>query len=249
MIPDDKIYEKIRILHHFRQEGNLLEITPSVVLDAPESTTLIASFFVDSFEMIESARFSVEKGANTLAFRQKVKIINPLIWNPHTLGEPALYELKTVFYKNGAAHFLIIQMAGLRQAQIVKNGENISLYINGKELLCHYHDFSETASVAEIMRLSRKYGFNFTIVKGSDLCCAEKILEVCDRTGIAVALDISGMDRRMGEELSLHPSICLHTAPEGEFSFVMPDFPFLTLDKVKNLLVRKIFTGENGGEE
>ena len=244
MIPDDQLYEKIRIRHHFRREGNLLEITPSVVLDAPESATLIASFFVDSFEMVESARFCVEKGENRIPFRQKVKIINPLVWHPHTLGEPALYELKTVFYKNGTGYFLIVQITGLRESEIVKKGENISLFVNGKELLCHYHDFSETSSVSKIMQLSRKYQFNFTIVQGADFDKAEKILEVCDRTGIAVALDITAMDRKMAEELSLHPSICLHTAEHGEFSFVRPDFPFLSLNEVKNILVRKIFTGE-----
>lgn len=244
MIPTDELFEKIEIFHTFRRDGNKLEITPQVVLETPESTVLIASYFVDSFEMIESARISLEKGFNSVPFRQKVKIINPLIWNPHTLGEPALYELKTVFYKNGKAHFLIIQMTGLRETVLTQQGGNTALWINGRELLCHYHDFSEASSPAEIMRLSRKYGFNFTIVKGNDLCCAEKLLDICDRTGIAVALDITGMDKKMLTKFVLHPSICLHTASEGEFSLLMPDFPFLTLDTVKNVLIRKVFTGE-----
>lgn len=243
MIPDDRLYEKIQIFHRFRQDGNLLEITPEVVLESSETTTLIASYFVDSFEMIESARFSVEKGANTLPFRQKVKIINPLIWNPHTLGEPALYELKTVFYKNGRAHFLIVQMTGLRETKLERVAGEYFLTVNGKKMLCHYYDFSAAFSKEKIKHLSRKYKFDFTILKGVDPNC-EDILDLCDRTGIAVALDLTNMDKKMFEKLSHHPSICLHTAEKGVLSAFAPDFPFLSLDKIKNSLIRQYFKGE-----
>lgn len=233
MIPDDALFEKIEIFHHFRKDGNLLEITPSVVLDSPESATLIASYFVDSFEMIESARVSVEKGENTVPFRQKVRIINPLIWNPHSLGEPALYELKTVFYKNARAHFVIVQMTGLRETELYRRAGKFFLAVNGKELPCRYHAFSPESTTSEVIEFSRKYHFDFTLLKGSEGKKAEKLLDLCDRAGIAVCLDITDMDKRQYDKIALHPCICLHAAEKGKHSKFAPDFPFLTLAQVR----------------
>lgn len=245
MIPDDKLFEKIHIKHSFHREGRILAITPEVVLDSPESTVLIASSFIDSFEMIESARICIKKGKNSVPFMQSAKIVNPLIWNPHTLGEPALYELKTVFYKNGAAYFLIVQMTGIRECSLKETSGELSLWINGKILPCIYKEIPAEMTIAEIMQSSRKEGYNFTIVKGNDPVNAEKILDLCDRTGIAAALDITGVDKEMLEKYYiLHPSICLHTASKGEFSPIQQDFPFLALEEIKNKLLKEPYTGD-----
>lgn len=237
MADDKKIFENIEITHEFSHNGNLLEITPVLSVDSPENTTLIASYFVDSFEMIESARFSVKKGINKLPFMQKVKIFNPLIWNPWTAGEPALYELKTVFYINGAAHYIILQMSGLRKTSLGKSGGKNVLLVNDKEIQCRKVSSALDMPVKELMKKCKEAGENFIVISGSSPD-AEKDLEMCDRAGIAAALDVTNMTQMEYERIKHHPSICLHTSQTGEKSPFMKDFPFMPYSSIETELLQ-----------
>lgn len=237
MADDKKIFENVEITHEFIHNGNLLEITPVLSVDSPENTTLIASYFVDSFEMIESARFAIQKGKNKQPFMQKVKIFNPLIWNPCTEGEPALYELKTVFYKNGAAFYIILQMSGLRKTSLgISCGKNV-LLINGKEIKCRKVNGSLNMPVKNLMKNGKENGENFTVISGSSPD-AEKDLEMCDLAGIVAALDVTGMTQMEYERIKHHPSICLHTSQTGEKSPFMKDFPFMTYSSIETDLLQ-----------
>ncbi|MBR2906095.1 MAG: hypothetical protein IKC08_09375 [Lentisphaeria bacterium] len=237
MAEEKKIFENIEITHEFSHNGNLLEITPVLTVESPENTTLIASYFVDSFEMIESARFSIRKGMNKLPFMQKVKIFNPLIWHPCTFGEPALYELKTVFYKNGAAHYIILQMSGLRNTVLGKSEGKKVLEVNGKEIRCRKVSTSLNMPVKDLMKNCKETGENFVVISGSSPD-ADKDLEMCDRAGIVAALDVTGMTQKDHERIKHHPSICLHTAQTGEKSPFIKDFPFMTCPDIEKDLLQ-----------
>lgn len=236
MTEQDKLFERIEIFHDFHYSGNLLEITPRLSLDSPATSTLIASYFVDSFEMIESAKFSLQKGKNMLSFLQKVKIFNPLLWQPRPLGEPALYELKTVFYQQGKAHYIIVQTAGLRNCSLEEKDGRKVLNVNGKAVRCKLCHASLKGEGRQFLEFCRKEKCNFIIVKGKEKSI-EADLDLCDRAGVIAALDITGMTEEEVEKLKCHPSICLHTAES--YSPVVKDFPFLPIEKIQSDLLEE----------
>ena len=80
--------------HRFRGKtgsGSEIEILPYIDAESDRARTLIASFEVDSLEMIESARIPLSAGKNHVPFQQTVRIVKPLLWQPKGTGMPSRY--------------------------------------------------------------------------------------------------------------------------------------------------------------
>ena len=209
---DDKIFERIDFSLDIERlnGGKLIEITPCVEVDAEKPATLIASFQIDGMELIESARIVIVPGHNRVPFREKARIGNPNLWNVHTAGRPSLYEMSLIFHKNGEPHHRIRRVVGIRFPEWT--GEK-KLRINGAEPLLKHWDFDTVPTESELEKRCRAEGFNFTMLNDTQ-DALEEILTLCDRVGIAAALELSGAVSPA--LLALHPSVCLfHAAKES----------------------------------
>ncbi len=190
--------------------GDDREIELQVYIDAEceHSRTLIASFQVDSMEMIESARIPLSRGKNHVPFQQTVRIVKPLVWQPRgSSGQPAFYHFSVVFHQCGAPCHTIEKRAGIRFLEPRQKGKMFR--ING-ELLpltgCE-PDFAleEDAMAAAVTgNLVRLADTDPELEMKLDRCCA---------AGLVAALELSG---EIGlEKLNARPGICFFTAGSG----------------------------------
>ena len=202
-----------------------IEILPFIDAESDRSRTLIASFKVDSMEMIESARIALKPGRNHVPFQQPVQIVKPLLWEPCPM--PFLYHLTVVFHQAGSPVHSIDKDAGIRFVEAVPGR---SFRINGHdlELIPAEPDFTSGAP-----------GLNGNLVhlKDSD---PELVMKLgrCGEWGLIGALELTGATdpaRYVG-----NPGICFFTAPSGsrgerlarDFSSI----PFLSSNDLNLLL-------------
>ena len=131
MTPDKALFEKLDF--SFKLEGNaeMISVIPCIELDSDRDHTLIVSFYVDSMEMIESARVAVSKGWNSIPLTQPVRIRRPLLWHPNGgKGIPSLYSFTAVFHHDGKPFYMIEKRGGIRFVSCT--GEKVS--VNGNEI-------------------------------------------------------------------------------------------------------------------
>ena len=190
--------------------GDDREIELQVYIDAEcgHSRTLIASFQVDSMEMIESARIPLVRGKNHVPFQQTVRIVKPLVWQPRgSSGQPAFYHFSVVFHQCGAPCHTIEKRAGIR---FLEPGQKGNMFrINGESLPltgCE-PDFAleeEVMTAALTGNLVRLADTDPELEMKLDRCCS---------AGLVAALELSG---GIGlEKLNALPGICFFTAGAG----------------------------------
>ena len=218
----------------FTVSGDDREIELQVFIDAEcdRSCTLIASFQVDSMEMIESARIPLAAGKNHVPFQQTVRIVKPLLWQPRgSSGQPSFYHLSVVFHRHGTPCHTIEKQAGIRFLDPCCSGKKFR--INGETLplkVCE-PDFGldENALAAALTG-------NLVRLTDTDPQLEMK-LERCCASGLIAALELSG---KIGmQDLSVKPGICFFTAgPDspGEQLYRREKksalFPFFTHDEL-----------------
>ena len=112
-------------------EGEI-EIQPYIDIESDRARTLIASFLVDSLEMIESARIPLSAGKNHVPFQQTVRIVKPLLWQPRGEGAPSYYTFSVIFHQHGEPVHQIDRRTGIRF--IETSARRKSLRINGREI-------------------------------------------------------------------------------------------------------------------
>ncbi|MBO4631423.1 MAG: hypothetical protein J5858_05830 [Lentisphaeria bacterium] len=183
----------------------VIQVYIDIVSDRPR--TLIASFQVDSLEMIESARIPLNAGSNHVPFQQTVRIVKPLLWQPNGAGIPSLYSFTVVFHQKGEPFYLIEKRVGIRFVE-TRPGE-LFFRVNGKavQLVRCDPDFS-----LEEKEFERQLRGNLVCLQDSD-SDLEKKLEYCGRTGLIAVLELTGAadpDRFCGQ-----PGVCLFTAEPG----------------------------------
>ena len=234
---NDDIFERIDFSLDIRRlnGGKLIEITPCVEVDAEKPATLIASFRIDGMELIESARVVIAPGHNRVPLREKARIGNPNLWNVHTAGRPSLYEMSLIFHKNGEAHHRIRKVVGIRFPEWTGGKK---LRINGVDPLLKLWDFDTVPAESELEKRCRAEGFNFTMLNDTHEAL-EEILTLCDRIGIAAAVELSGAVSP--SILELHPSVCLfHAAKESAGHMIWRErvcaVPFLPSGEIAVLL-------------
>ena len=233
---DDKIFETIDFSLEIERlkDGKLIEITPCIEVTTEKPATLIASFLVDGMELIESARISLAKGHNRIPLREKARIGNPNLWNVHTDGKPSLYEMSLIFHNNGQPHYQITKIAGIRFPEL-KDRKNFLL--NGNPVTFRRCEFDRIPAENELEKLCRAEGFNFTMLRDTQEAL-EEILTLCDRLGIAAAVELSGNSRI--NALELHPSICLfharkESAGHHAYRNAASPVPFLLTEELPEL--------------
>lgn len=214
--------------------GDDREIELQVYIDAEceHSRTLIASFQVDSMEMIESARIPLSRGKNHVPFQQTVRIVKPLVWRPRgSSGQPSFYHFSVVFHQCGAPCHTIEKRAGIRFLEPRQKGKMFR--INGESLPltgCEPDFALEEDAMADALtgNLVRLMDTDPELEMKLDRCCA---------AGLVAALELSG---EIGlEKLNVRPGICFFTAGSGSAGEKLYRrgkqhalFPFFTHDEL-----------------
>ena len=205
---DREVFEKTDFSFEIDGGCGEIEIQPYIDLESDRSRTLIASFQVDSLEMIESARIPLMAGKNHVPFQQTVRIVKPLLWQPNGRGTASLYRFTVIFHRKGAPVYRIEKRVGIRFLEICP-GQKI-FRVNGQNLkpVCCEPDFSPEA---EEMPESKPAG-NLVYLTDTDPALTEK-LDYCGRLGIMAALELTGeVDPRRFRE---QPGVCFFLAEPG----------------------------------
>lgn len=200
---DREFFEQSDFSFEISGDSSEIRIQPYIDIESDGSRTLIASFQVDSLEMIESARIPLAPGRNHVPFQQTVRIVKPLLWQPAGGGTPSLYSFSVVFHLHGAPFYQIEKRTGIRFVEAKRRGK--TFHVNGKKVRltdCE-PDFGDTgkAPAGNLVRL---------IDSDPEL---DAKLEYCGSRGLIAALELTGKTepRRFADR----PGVCLFTAPRG----------------------------------
>ena len=233
---DREFFERTDFSFEITGDENGIEILPFIDSESDQSRTLIASFQVDSLEMIESARIPLASGKNHVPFQQKVRIVKPLLWQPNGSGTPSLYCFSVIFHQKGAPVCRMEKKVGIR---FVEAGKKF-FKVNGKKIRltpCR-PDFSGSGE-------KDRGGLdgNLVCLKDSDPKLREK-LDFCGVQGLIAALELSGV--LDPEPFFFSPGVCIFTAEsgsEGERQYKKNcrsggAIPFLTHDELNLLMIK-----------
>ncbi|MBQ9337044.1 MAG: hypothetical protein IJS14_07105 [Lentisphaeria bacterium] len=200
---DREFFEKSDFSFEISGDSSEISIRPYIDIESDGSRILIASFHVDSLEMIGSARIPVAAGKNHVPFQQTVRIVKPLLWQPAGGGTPSLYNFSVVFHLHGAPFHTVEKRTGIRFVEAKRRSKTFC--VNGRVIRlsgCE-PDFAEggKAPAGNLVRLA-----------DSDPELDAK-LEYCGSQGLIAALELTGTadPRRIAER----PGVCLFTAPRG----------------------------------
>ena len=224
---DLEFLEKTDFSFEITGDAGRIEILPYIDAESDRSRTLIASFKVDSMEMIESARIPLRPGKNHIPFQQSVLIVKPLLWEPGSI--PFLYHFTVVFHQAGAPVHSIDKNAGIR---FVEADPGRSFRING-------HDLELIPVEPDFTSDGRNLNGNLVRLKDSDPDLVMK-LDRCSEWGLVGALELTGAaDPGI---YAGNPGICFYTAPSGsageQMARSIADVPFLSDDDLNSLLNR-----------
>lgn len=233
---DREFVEKIDFSFEITGNETGIRIQPFIDADIGCSRTLVASFQVDSLEMIESARIPLSPECTHVPFQQTVRIVKPLLWNPRGYGIPSLYKFTVAFHQKGAPFHLIEKQVGVHFMEICCKEKLFR--INGKkvQLIRCEPDFAQK----DVPQGLNSNG-NLVFLNDSDPELKQK-MEFCGRHGLIIALELTGNDGRL-ERLIRSPGICLFTAAAGSggeksyqswFRSGMP--PFFTHDELNSFV-------------
>ena len=76
---DREFFEKSDFSFEVSGDSSEIRIQPYIDIESDNARVLIASFQVDSLEMIGSARIPLARGKNHVPFQQTVRIVKPLL--------------------------------------------------------------------------------------------------------------------------------------------------------------------------
>lgn len=214
--------------------GDDHEIELQVYIDAEcdRDRTLIASFQVDSMEMIESARIPLTAGKNHVPFQQTVRIVKPLLWQPRgSSGQPSFYHFSVIFHRHGTPCHTIDKRAGICFLDSCSKGNFFRINGETLPLMACEPDFAlDEKDLADVLtgNLVRLMDTDPELEMKLERCCA---------SGLIAALELSG---KIGlRELSAKTGICFFTAgPDspGERLYHREKqsalFPFFTHDEL-----------------
>lgn len=233
---DREFFERMDFSFEITGDESGIEILPFIDSESDQSRTLIASFQVDSLEMIESARIPLASGKNHVPFQQKVRIVKPLLWQPNGSGTPSLYCFSVVFHQQGAPVYRIEKKVGIR---FVETGKKYFM-VNGKKIRltpCQ-PDFSGSGKKGPC-----NLDGNLVCLNDSDPKLREK-LDFCGCQGLIAALELSGVLEP--ERFSFPPGVCIFTAESGSVGERQYKkscrsgraIPFLTHDELNLLMIK-----------
>ncbi len=126
-------------------------------------------------------------------------VTNPDLWWPYTMGNPALYDLKLDFVRNGtlsdSSHirFGIRKITQLRDNDEhfpdIGKGGNFYLQVNGRDFLVRGGDYTpdllyryDPQREADVLRYAKDLGINF--LRWESKISSEHIVELADEEGI-----------------------------------------------------------------
>ena len=190
---DRDFFEQTDFSFEMTGSGGEVEIRPYIDIESDRARTLIASFLVDSLEMIESARIPLSAGKNHVPFRQPVRIVKPLLWQPRGEGAPSFYTFSVVFHQHGEPVHQIDRRTPIRFIETAPRRKFVR--INGREV-----------------RLAGSPGGNTVCLEDTDPGLKDK-LEDCGRQGLIAVLKLTGV---LGpEQVAALPDVCLLAAEAG----------------------------------
>ena len=130
---DMEFWDKTDFSYSIAGDDREIELQVYIDAECECSRTLVASFQVDSMEMIESARIPLVRGKNHVPFLQTVRIVKPLVWRPRgSSGQPLFYHFSVVFHEHGTPCHTIEKRAGIRFVEPRQRGKMFR--INGELL-------------------------------------------------------------------------------------------------------------------
>lgn len=222
---DLEFLEKTDFSFEITGNADRIEILPFIDAESDRSRTLIASFKVDSMEMIESARIPLKPGRNHVPFQQPVLIVKPLLWEPCSM--PFLYHFTVVFHQAGAPVHSIDKDAGVR---FVEADPGRSFRING-------HDLELVPAEPDFTSGGQGLNGNLVRLKDSDPELVMK-LDRCGEWGLIGALELTG--KADPARYAGNPGICFFTAPSGSLGERLArdisSVPFLSSDDLNSFL-------------
>lgn len=194
---DEEFFARTDFSCEITGSGSEIEILPYIDVESDRARTLIASFEVDSLEMIESARIPLSAGKNHVPFQQTVRIVKPLLWQPKGTGMPSRYTFSVIFHRKGAPFHQIDKPTGVRF--IEASPDRRSFRINGRD--------------TRLVRCGADPG---VAGKGNTVCFGDtdpdlkSKLDSCAEQGLIAVLNLTGC--LQPEQIAGLPGICLLTA-------------------------------------
>ena len=185
------------------------ECAPVLISDVQRVATLDGEDGVVSFSAqitsslpIGSARFQVGDHQCDLVVsdgvaRGKTRIPNALRWNPHTHGEPQLYDCKLVIEINEGAHEFPVAPIGFRSLD-VRTDPGFALRINDELIHCRgacwtvsdiFTLNADEVSLRHDLTLARDAGMNMLRIGGTMVYENDTFYRLCDELGILVWQD------------------------------------------------------------
>ena len=205
---DMEFWDKTDFSYSVAGDDHEIELQVYIDAECERSRTLVASFQVDSMEMIESARIPLSPGKNHVPFLQTVRIVKPLVWRPRgSSGQPLFYHFSVVFHEHGTPCHTIEKRAGIRFVEPRQRGKMFR--INGEALPL---TGCEPDFTLEEEALSAALSGNFVRLADTDPELEMK-LDRCCVSGLVAALELTGKTGL--EKLNPRPGICFYTAGSG----------------------------------
>jgi len=197
---DEEFFARTDFSCEITGSGSGIEIQPYIDAESDRARTLVASFEVDSLEMIGSARIPLSAGKNHVPFQQTVRIVKPLLWQPKGTGMPSLYTFSVVFHREGAPFHQIDKRTGIRFIETVPGRRTFR--INGRDT-----------------RLVKCEADPDVPGKGNTVCLGDtdpllkNKLDSCAEQGLIAVLNLTG--GLLPEQVAGMSGICLLTAEAG----------------------------------
>jgi beta-mannosidase len=158
----------------------------------------IAGARIDSCELIISRdsreyRALLEPDGTREGYRSCVAVEDPVLWWPHTHGDPALYQARLEIRHDGKCETAALGSIAFRSVSLDTTAGKFSLLINGVKVFCRGACWtpldpvalqSSAADYAAALEQVVGAGMNMLRVSGTMVYESDAFLDECDRRGI-----------------------------------------------------------------
>lgn len=175
-------------------------------VEGSEGVVSLRMRFAEAVELVELALVRGEAvhrvrltGAADGAWQGELRVPQPVLWWPHTHGEPALYEARLVVRaQDGGVHQMKLGPVGFRRVEVETADGDFQVRVNGVPVFCRGAVWTpldvvrwrdRPAAVRDAVAQARSAGMNMLRVAGTMVYESAAFLDACDAEGVLVWQD------------------------------------------------------------